>query len=502
MTNSAYSTLRAGYEPHLGRPALILPGGGCVLYAELDRLAAQLAAAMAGLGLVPGDRVAVQVEKSPSALALYLGCLRGGFVYVPVNTAYRAAETGYILADAEPALVVAEPSRLSEIEQMLPKGIPVLALDDEGQGSLLDAALRTDADVPLARLAANAPGIFMYTSGTTGRPKGAMLSHAAIAANAVALARCWQFTHDDVLLHCLPLFHAHGLTVASQCVLLTGASMIWLPRFERAQVLDWLPRATVFMGVPTLYTRLLAGDDFTAEHCRGIRLFTCGSAPLSIDTFDRFEARSGHRIVERYGMTETGINTSNPIAGDRKAGSVGRPIEGTEVRIVDRSGQPVQPGLDGEVQIRGHSLFSGYWRNAAGTSLAIDSDGWFSTGDVGRFDADGYLTLVSRIKDVIISGGYNVYPSEVEAAIERMPGVREAAVIGLPHLEFGEGVVGLVVLDDKVSLDEKQTISTLKSNLAGYKVPKRLIVVETLPRNALGKVLKAELRERYSSLLR
>jgi malonyl-CoA/methylmalonyl-CoA synthetase len=328
-----------------------------------------------------------------------------------------------------------------------------------------------------------------------------MLSHGAIAANAIALTRCWQFTSDDVLLHCLPLFHAHGLTVSAHCALLTGSSMIWLARFERAQVLDWLPRATVFMGVPTLYTRLLAEDEFTAARCRNVRLFTCGSAPLSLDTFHQFELRIGQRIVERYGMTETGINASNPLVGDRKAGSVGLPLEGTEIRIVDQFKRRAPDGSDGEVQIRGRSLFSGYWRNPVATSLAIDSAGWFSTGDVGCFDADGYLSLVSRIKDVIITGGYNVYPSEVEAALERLPGVREATVIGLPHPEFGEGVVGLVVLESEARLDERVIIAALKSTLAGYKVPKRLIAVEGLPRNALGKVLKVELRERYSRLL-
>jgi malonyl-CoA/methylmalonyl-CoA synthetase len=495
-----YNQLLPAERP-ASRPALLLPDGRTVSYGMLAESAARFATVIAALGVRVGDRVAVQVEKSPEALALYLACLRGGFIFIPLNTAYREHETGYILGDADPALLVVVPERAEEARRLARPGTQILTLDQSGGGSLMAQATAVATIDPPATLAEDDLAVLLYTSGTTGRPKGAMQSHRTLSVNARALADCWQYSAEDVLLHCLPLFHAHGLQVSSHCALLTGSTMVWLAGFDLDQVLAWLPRSTVFMGVPTHYARLLASDRLVPELCRSVRLFISGSAPLSVDTHRQFEQGTGHRIVERYGMTETGINASNPVTGERKAGSVGRPLVGAEIRVVGADGHVLPTGREGEIQIRGPSLCSGYWRNREATALAFSADGWFSTGDVGRFDDDGYLSLISRVKDIIITGGYNVYPTEVESVLEEIGGVREAAVIGVPHPDFGEGVIGLLVLDAGDEIDERRTLAELKTVLANYKVPKRLIIVPELPRNAMGKVLKPQLRAEYRDLL-
>ncbi|MBX3504867.1 MAG: malonyl-CoA synthase [Parvibaculum sp.] len=461
--------------------------------------AARFASLFTSLGLVKGDRVALQVEKSPEALAVYLACLRGGFVFLPMNTAYRLDEVDYLVGNAEPALVICDPSMeegISEIARR--RATPhVMTLDADARGSLMEALSKLRNIVPPAQLAAHDLAAILYTSGTTGKPKGAMLSHGNLASNGIALRDSWRFTEDDVLLHALPIFHAHGLFVACHCALLAGARMIWLGKFDRDLVLKHLPRATSFMGVPTFYTRLLAGDDFNAALVRHMRLFTSGSAPLLAETFDEFRDRTGHAILERYGMTETGMNTSNPYDGERRAGTVGFPLPGTEVRVMSDEGKQLAAGEVGGLQVRGPNVFAGYWRMPEKSAEEFEEGGWFKTGDVAMIDADGYVHLVGRAKDLIISGGFNVYPKEIEELVDEMPEVLESAIVGVPHLDFGEAGVAVVVLRPGKALDEAELISRVKAKLANYKVPKRAFFIESLPRNTMGKVQKNLLRDEY-----
>lgn len=461
--------------------------------------AAQFASLFAELGLVKGDRVALQVEKSPEALAIYLACLRGGFVFLPMNTAYRLDEVDYLVGNAEPALVICDPAAEEGIREIAARHATphVLTLDTEAQGSLTEASRRVRNIVPPAQLAAHDLAAILYTSGTTGKPKGAMLSQGNLASNGLALRDAWRFTESDVLLHALPIFHAHGLFVACHCALLAGARMIWLGKFDRDLVLKHLPRATTFMGVPTFYTRLLAGDDFNAALVKHMRLFTSGSAPLLAETFEEFRARTGHAILERYGMTETGMNTSNPYDGERRAGTVGFPLPGTEVRVMSDDGRLLGAGEVGGLQVRGPNVFSGYWRMPEKSAEEFAEGGWFKTGDIAMIDADGYVHLVGRAKDLIISGGFNVYPKEIEELIDDMPEVLESAIVGVPHADFGEAGVAVVVLRPGRTLDEAELISRVKAKLANYKVPKRAFFVESLPRNTMGKVQKNLLRDEY-----
>ncbi|MBX3508586.1 MAG: malonyl-CoA synthase [Parvibaculum sp.] len=461
--------------------------------------AAQFASLFAELGLVKGDRVALQVEKSPEALAIYLACLRGGFVFLPMNTAYRLDEVDYLVGNAEPALVICDPAAEEGMREIAARHATphVLTLDMEAQGSLTEASRRVRNIVPPAQLAAHDLAAILYTSGTTGKPKGAMLSQGNLASNGLALRDAWRFTESDVLLHALPIFHAHGLFVACHCALLAGARMIWLGKFDRDLVLKHLPRATTFMGVPTFYTRLLAGDDFNAALVKHMRLFTSGSAPLLAETFEEFRARTGHAILERYGMTETGMNTSNPYDGERRAGTVGFPLPGTEVRVMSDDGRLLGAGEVGGLQVRGPNVFSGYWRMPEKSAEEFAEGGWFKTGDIAMIDADGYVHLVGRAKDLIISGGFNVYPKEIEELIDDMPEVLESAIVGVPHADFGEAGVAVVVLRPGRTLDEAELISRVKAKLANYKVPKRAFFVESLPRNRMGKVQKNLLRDEY-----
>ncbi|MFZ3035470.1 MAG: malonyl-CoA synthase [Parvibaculum sp.] len=470
-------------------------------FADLESNAARYASLIADLGLKRGDRVAVQVEKSPEALFLYLACLRGGFVFLPMNTAYRTDEVDYLVGNAEPALMVCEPVREEEMLVIARKygGMQVLTLDGLGRGSFTETAGRVrDAHPPVDCASVDLAAI-LYTSGTTGKPKGAMLSHGNLAANGLALRDAWAFTENDVLLHALPIFHAHGLFVACHTALLSGARMIWLAKFDADQVIRHLPDASVFMGVPTFYTRLLDNPAFTKDVVAHMRLFTSGSAPLLAETFEEFKARTGLAILERYGMTETGMNTSNPYEGERRAGTVGFPLPGVEVRVMTGDGAQCATG---DLQVRGQNVFSGYWRMPEKTTEEFAEGSWFKTGDVAMIDADGYVHLVGRAKDLIISGGFNVYPKEIEGLIDDMPEVLESAIVGVPHRDFGEAGVAVVVLNKGASLDEDTLIGRLKENIANYKVPKHAAFVESLPRNTMGKVQKNLLRETYRDACR
>ncbi|MEQ8266318.1 MAG: malonyl-CoA synthase [Parvibaculum sp.] len=510
MSPSFYTLIEASFPEDRSRIALEAPGREHGLeewsFQRLSSAAARYAALFAALGLARGDRVALQVEKSPEALVIYLACLRGGFVFLPMNTAYRPDEVDYLVGDAEPALIVCDPSMEASHQEIAARhGSPhLLTLDAEAHGSLVDKALAVTDALPPATCGANDLAAILYTSGTTGKPKGAMLSHGNLAANGLALRDAWRFTENDVLLHALPIFHAHGLFVACHCALLSAAKMIWRQKFDRADVLRQLPRATVFMGVPTFYTRLLAGNDFNRDLVDHMRLFTSGSAPLLAETFDEFRARTGHAILERYGMTETGMNTSNPYEGERRAGTVGFPLPGVEVRVVDGEDRPLASGEIGGLQVRGPNVFTGYWRmpEKSAEEFTADGEGWFRTGDVAMIDSDGYVHLVGRAKDLIISGGFNVYPKEIEELIDDMPEVLESAVVGVPHEDFGEAGVAVVVLREGESLDEATLLPRLKERIANYKVPKRAFFVESLPRNTMGKVQKNLLRDSYREACR
>jgi malonyl-CoA/methylmalonyl-CoA synthetase len=501
MSENLFETFRRSFpaEP-TARPFLERPDGSTLSYADLLDLSGRMANALIDLGVKPGDRVAAQVEKSPEALMVYLASLRAGAVYLPLNTAYTAGEIRYFLGDAEPTVFVCRPELLEPMRALASElGVPqVVGLGEAGEGDLMERARAASpgfADVPRDRddLAA-----FLYTSGTTGRSKGAMLSHGNLASNALALQQVWRFTAEDRLLHALPIFHTHGLFVATNVTLMTGSSMILLPRFDADEIIRLLPKATVMMGVPTFYTRLLARPDLTRELVGHIRLFVSGSAPLSAETHKEFQARTGHAILERYGMTETNMNTSNPYDGERIPGSVGFPLPGVEVRVTDpETGRELPRGEVGMIEIRGPNVFKGYWRMPEKTRAEFREDGFFVSGDLGYYDEKGYLRISGRGKDLIISGGFNVYPAEVEGAVEALPGVAECAVIGVPHPDFGEGVVAVVIPKPGAQLDEREMQKALAGELAKYKLPKRIYVADGLPRNAMGKVQKKDLRERH-----
>jgi malonyl-CoA/methylmalonyl-CoA synthetase len=462
-----YDLLADGFPADRAKPAFLLSDGAQVSYGQLEAGAAQVAGHLVAIGVQPGDRIGLQVEKSVEAVMIYLGVLKAGAVFLPLNSAYTPAEVAYFVGDAEPAAFIVDASEfMGEARKAKP---------------LSDTVERNDSQ--LASL--------IYTSGTTGRSKGAMLSHGALAANALALHQAWGFTPDDVLLHALPIFHVHGLCVAMHCAFLSGAPMVWLPKFDDAQVLAGLARSTVMMGVPTFYTRLLANPAFTREAAANIRVFISGSAPLLESTFAEFADRTGQRILERYGMSEAVIITTNPLDGARLPGSVGYPLPGVELRIAG--------GDDtGVIEIRGPSVFSGYWRMPEKTVEEFTADGFFITGDVGRRDPDGRVWISGRAKDLIISGGYNVYPKEIELVLDELPGVTESAVVGVPHPDFGEGVVAVVIGKG----DEESMISEVRRQLAPYKSPKRIMFVTELPRNAMGKVQKNLLRDRYTDLFK
>lgn len=470
-------------------------------YGDLSAMAKSLAQTLLNLGVQQGDRVSVQVDKSPEALALYLACSRIAAVYHPLNTAYSLVEMEYFLQNAAPRLLICSPEQEEPLTKLAQEcGVEgVLTLDIMGEGSLMNNLPSGRANDPVA-VELSTSAALLYSSGTTGRPKGIVLTHQNLTSNAEVLVDLWGFSADDVLLHCLPIYHVHGLFVACHCVLLSGASMLWNRAFEANSAMAQLERSSVMMGVPTYYTRLLALPGFNADSSRSIRLFISGSAPLLSNTFTEFEQRTGHRILERYGMTETGMSTSNPLNGERKAGTVGFPLPGIEVRIEDDCGAVLPTGAVGNLLVKGPNVFKEYWGMPEKTAADFTEDGFFKTGDLASIDTEGYVAIVGRSKDLIITGGLNVYPKEIELLIDRYEGVSESAVIGLPDDDFGERVVAVVVPDGTVDSQalEQRLWSSLRESLAGFKRPKQYILLESLPRNAMGKVQKALLRERFA----
>jgi malonyl-CoA/methylmalonyl-CoA synthetase len=519
MTANAnlFAALRAAFPADLDATAIETDNGLFYSWRDLERASAMLANLLGSLEIPAGSRIAVQTEKSVEALMLYLATLRAGFVYLPLNTAYQEGELDYFIGNAEPAVVVCTRRSFPWLSKLaFGKGVAhVFTLDDDRSGSLLDRAAYFSDQHAIAHKNADELAAILYTSGTTGRSKGAMLSHGNLLSNALTLKDYWDWRKPDpatglggdVLIHALPIFHVHGLFVASHGALLNGSKMLWLSKFDPKAVIERLPRASVFMGVPTLYVRLLQESGLTREACAHMRLFISGSAPLLIETFLDWQTRTGHTILERYGMSETAMLTSNPCRaedGDRLGGTVGPALPGVGVRVVDDAGAALAAGAIGNVQVRGPNVFGGYWRMPEKTAEEFTADEtgqkWFKTGDVGRFDESGYLTIVGRSKDLIISGGYNVYPAEIEGTLNELPGVAESAVIGVPHPDFGEAVVALIVAKAGAALDADALVAQLKRQIANFKVPKRAFVVADLPRNTMGKVQKNLLREQHKAL--
>lgn len=495
MANILFDALMAG-KPGNEAPFLTRADGSTISHDAIWRQSARMANLLAARGVRPGDRVAVQVGKSPEALALYLGCLRAGAVFLPLNTAYTAPELAYFIGDATPAMVVVDPAAKGA-DFMAGSDAVLMTLGSDGTGSFADEAPnQPDTHDPTPRKGQDLAAI-LYTSGTTGRSKGAMLSHDNLLSNAKVLAESWRFDEGDILLHALPIYHTHGLFVAANLVMLTGGRMLWLEKFDLDAVIRLLPKATSMMGVPTYYTRLLDDPRFDRELVAGMRLFTSGSAPMLAETHRQFEARTGQRILERYGMTETGMNTSNPYEGERRAGTVGPPLPGVELRIT-AEGSTLPAGEVGMIEVRGPNVFQGYWQMPEKTAEELAPDGWFTTGDQGEISTDGYVTIVGRSSDMIISGGLNVYPKEVEMPIDAMDGVLESAVIGVPHPDFGEAVLAVVVPEKGATPDPKAIIAGLEGQLARFKQPKAVILIDALPRNSMGKVQKAALRADYA----
>ncbi|AGT11089.1 malonate--CoA ligase [Paracoccus aminophilus] len=501
MTNPLYDALIAPQSRHSG-PLLLLADGREVSGSGFVTLVHGFAAGLTALGLKPGDRLAVQIEKSAEALALYGAALAAGIVFLPLNTAYTAEEIAYFVEDSGAALLIGDPAKAEALAPIAARfGAKFATLDGAGRGSFADLAAKQGADfTPVPRSRDDLAAI-LYTSGTTGRSKGAMLTQANLLENAEVLVREWRFTAEDRLLHMLPIFHTHGLFVASNVVLLSGGSMIFLPGFKVEQALAWLPQATTMMGVPTYYTRLLAEPRFDRDLTAHLRLFTSGSAPLLAETHRLFEERTGHRILERYGMTETNMSTSNPYDGERRAGTVGFPLPGVELRITDpETGAELPTGTPGMIEVRGHNVFKGYWQMPEKTREELRENGFFITGDIGVIDAEGYVSIIGRQKDLIISGGYNIYPKEIELLLDEAPGVLESAVIGVPHPDFGEAVVAVFVAAPGEAPDPQALAAGLAPRLARFKQPKRYEIVAALPRNTMGKVQKNLLRDTYRGL--
>ena len=504
-----YALLEKGFPKNREDCALETSEGLFYKWRDIDRATAMMANLLKSLNLPSGSRVAVQVEKSPEALFLYLATLRAGFVYLPLNTAYQESEIQYFIENSEPAVVVCSPKNFSWISKIAFKAGTknVFTLDENRTGSLLERSVHCSAQFNTVTRTNDDLAAILYTSGTTGRSKGAMLTHGNLGSNALVLNQFWGWKKGDVLLHALPIFHVHGLFVAAHGALINGSKMIWLPRLDTAQLIKYLPCSTVMMGVPTFYVRLLMDQNFNKAVCKNMRLFVSGSAPLLTETFNNFQKLSGHTILERYGMSETVMLVSNPYEGARIGGSVGVVLPGVEVRVVNESGQSCGPDEIGGIEVRGPNIFKGYWRMPEKTAEEFTKDGWFKTGDVGRWGGETsagkvpnhYLCIVGRNKDLIISGGYNVYPKEIESFIDDMDGVEESAVIGIPHKDFGEAVMALVVPKPGIKLNGQAMIDALKSKIANFKVPKRVEILESLPRNAMGKVQKNVLRQQYST---
>lgn len=501
MTNPLFDAL---FGKHSGQstPFLHLADGTETTHAEFLGSVAQIAHVLTKSGLQPGDRVAVQVEKSPQALALYGACVQAGLVFLPLNTGYTKDELTYFVENSGAKMLVCGETSEEALRPMADRfSAQLTTLNSDGSGSLTEQAHEMPTDFATVSRSEDDLAAFLYTSGTTGRSKGAMLSQGNLLSNAKTLAQEWRFEASDVLLHALPIFHTHGLFVATNVTLIAGGSLIFLPKFDIDQVIALLPKATTMMGVPTFYTRLLGDARFTKELAAHMRLFVSGSAPLLADTHEAFEARTGHRILERYGMTETNMNVSNPYEGERRAGTVGFPLPGIELKITDpATGKTVPKGEIGQIEVRGPNVFQGYWQMPEKTAAELREDGFFITGDLGKIDADGYVQIVGRDKDLIISGGYNIYPKEIELVLDDQPGVLESAVIGVPHADFGETVVGLIVAEPNRQPDLDAMADAVKTSLARFKHPRKLILIPELPRNTMGKIQKNVLRDTYKDL--
>lgn len=495
MSGNLYHALYNGFSSQLEAPAFTTIDGAVTTYGVLDHLSAQFAAALKARGVTAGDRVTVQIEKSVGNVALYLAVLRIGAVYQPLNTGYTLGEVLFFVEDASPVLLVCRPQDIGSYGVL---GVPIVAMCQSDNEGLWAEALTLAPDTHIHECAPGDLAAILYTSGTTGRPKGAMLSHANLQSNAEVLVKLWAFTADDVLLHALPIFHVHGLFVALHCAMLVGATMLFHEKFDDIAMRAALPKATVMMGVPTFYTRLMALPNFGPADCANMRLFISGSAPMTAEVHEAFEAASGHKVLERYGMTETGMITSNPHEGDRLAGTVGFALPGTHIRVATDEGAMLAPGDTGIVEVAGPNVFSGYWQLPEKTAEEFRADGYFITGDMGTIDNDGRLTLVGRAKDLIISGGYNIYPKEIESVLDALPGVRESAIIGTPHKDLGEGVVAVLVAESD-ALPDADLQTALVEELAKFKHPRRFYWLDELPRNTMGKVQKVALREQFKS---
>lgn len=501
MANHLFDAFRSRM-PAPGRLLMETDDGRSITYGDMLAKSAQLAHALAQAGVEPGDRVAVQVEKSPEAVLLYLATLRAGAVFLPLNTAYTLPELDYFFRDAEPRLIVCDPDRLSGVEPLaVSVAATVLTLGRDGQGTLTSQASRQATEFSDVTRGPDDLAAILYTSGTTGRSKGAMLSHENLASNARVLVEQWRFGADDVLIHALPIFHTHGLFVATNVILMAGAKMLFEQKFDPARILSLMPRATALMGVPTFYVRLLQQEGLNQDAAKDMRVYISGSAPLLAETHRAWRERTGHAILERYGMTETNMNTSNPYDGERRAGTVGFPLPGVSLRITDpETAKPLPQGEIGMIEVKGPNVFAGYWRMPEKTKAEFRDDGFFITGDLGLIDADGYIHIVGRGKDLIISGGYNVYPKEIESEIDALDGVAESAVIGVAHPDFGEGVTAVVVRKPGSAIDAADISGAIAGRLAKYKHPKQVIFVEELPRNTMGKVQKNVLRVMYKDI--
>jgi len=501
MINPLYDRL---FRPHEGKttPFLRFLDGTEMRYQDFLSLVSRLAHVLTEKGLVPGDRVAVQVHKSAQALALYGAAVKAGLVFLPLNTAYTAHEITYFVEDSGARLLVCDSADIKTYQSIFSDhDMEMLSLDADGSGTLMDQVSLMDADFhPVPRDKEDLVAI-LYTSGTTGRSKGAMLTQNNLLSNALSLAEAWRFSDQDVLLHALPIFHTHGLFVATNIVLATSGSILFLPKFDLDAIMTLIPKATTMMGVPTFYTRMLEDQRLTQEMTAHIRLFVSGSAPLLAESHRQFSARTGHAILERYGMTETNMNTSNPYDGERRPGTVGFPLPGVELKITDpEQGTMMPQGEVGQIELRGPNVFKGYWQMPEKTATELRPDGFFITGDLGRIDADGYLHIVGRNKDLIISGGYNIYPKEIELILDDQPGVLESAVLGVPHPDLGETVLGVIVAVPGQTPDLDHIAATAASALARFKQPRKLILIDELPRNTMGKVQKNILRERYKDI--
>jgi malonyl-CoA/methylmalonyl-CoA synthetase len=509
MNNSGKTTANANLFARLfddlgdpARLAIETAEGERISYGELVSRAGQMANVLVARGVKVGDRVAAQTEKSVAALVLYLATVRAGAVYLPLNTAYTLNELEYFIGDAEPSLIVCDPSKADGLAALAAKvGARVETLGADGRGSLTDAADAASPEFATAPRGNDDLAAILYTSGTTGRSKGAMLSHDNLASNSLTLIDYWRFTKDDVLIHALPIYHTHGLFVASNVTLFARAAMIFLPKLDPEKIINLMSRATVLMGVPTFYTRLLQSERLSHETTSKMRLFISGSAPLLADTHREWSARTGHAVLERYGMTETNMNTSNPYDGERVPGAVGLPLPGVAVRVTDpETGRELIHDAIGMIEVKGPNVFKGYWRMPEKTKAEFRDDGFFITGDLGKIDSAGYVHILGRGKDLVITGGFNVYPKEIESEIDAIPGVIESAVVGVPHVDFGEGVTAVVVADKAATVDEAAVLAALDGRLAKFKMPKRVLFVDELPRNAMGKVQKNVLRDSYAKL--